>query len=96
MTTVGFTFAQSGCRDAEGTDKPKREKARDKISITGSPSGIVAIVGGQILKAVTPDRWSSRPPAHRVWRNSGAVLLQSPFHIFRRGIQMARWIWVPP
>ncbi len=26
----------------------------------------------------------------------GAVLLQSPFHIFRRGMAMAKWVWVPP
>ena len=32
----------------------------DKISIAGLAIGVVAIVGGQILKAVTSDRWSSR------------------------------------
>ena len=26
----------------------------------------------------------------------GAVLLQSPFHVFRRGLVMAKWVWVPP
>jgi len=24
------------------------------------------------------------------------VLLQSPFHVFRRGLRIAKWVWVPP
>nr|WP_255680416.1 flagellar motor protein [Azonexus sp. R2A61] len=26
----------------------------------------------------------------------GAVLLQSPLHLFKRGIAMAKWVWKPP
>ena len=26
----------------------------------------------------------------------GAVLLQSPLHVFKRGMAMAKWVWFPP
>ncbi|MBK7900796.1 MAG: flagellar motor protein [Azonexus sp.] len=69
----------------------------DKISIAGLAIGIVAIVGGQILEG---GHLTSlvQPTALLIVLGGtlGAVLLQSPFHVFRRGIQMARWIWVPP
>ena len=26
----------------------------------------------------------------------GAVLLQTPIHVFRRGMKMVKWVWVPP
>jgi chemotaxis protein MotA len=69
----------------------------DKISIAGLAIGLVAIVGGQILEG---GHLTSlvQPTALLIVLGGtlGAVLLQSPFHVFRRGIQMARWIWVPP
>ncbi|HMV19822.1 MAG: flagellar motor protein [Betaproteobacteria bacterium] len=69
----------------------------DKISIAGLAIGIVAIVGGQILEGGHVGSLVQPTALLIVFGGTlGAVLLQSPFHIFRRGIQMARWIWVPP
>lgn len=69
----------------------------DKISLAGLVIGIVAILGGQILEG---GHVSSlvQPTALMIVLGGtlGAVLLQSPFHVFRRGVVMARWVWVPP
>ena len=69
----------------------------DKISIAGLAIGIVAIVGGQILEGGHVGSLVQPTALLIVFGGTlRAVLLQSPFHIFRQEIQMARWIWVPP
>lgn len=59
--------------------------------------GLVAIIGGQILEG---GHVSSlvQPTALLIVLGGtmGAVLLQCPFHVFKRGMQMAKWVWVPP
>lgn len=69
----------------------------DKISIAGIVIGLVAIIGGQILEG---GHVSSlvQPTALLIVMGGtlGAVLLQSPFHIFKRGFFMLRWVWMPP
>lgn len=69
----------------------------DKISFAGLFLGLVAIIGGQILEG---GHVSSlvQPTALLIVLGGtlGAVLLQSPFHIFKRGLLMARWVWLPP
>ncbi len=69
----------------------------DKISLAGLVIGLVAIVGGQILEGGHVGSLV-QPTALLIVLGGtlGAVLLQSPFHVFRRGIQMARWVWMPP
>jgi len=69
----------------------------DKISLAGLAIGLVAIIGGQILEG---GHIASlvQPTALLIVCGGtlGAVLLQSPHHIFVRGIKMAKWVWVPP
>jgi chemotaxis protein MotA len=69
----------------------------DKISLAGLVIGMVAIVGGQILEG---GHVSSlvQPTALLIVLGGtlGAVLLQSPYHVFKRGVKMVKWVWIPP
>ena len=69
----------------------------DKISLAGIAIGLIAIIGGQVLEGghVTS---LVQPTALLIVLGGtlGAVLLQSPFHVFKRGMRMAQWVWVPP
>ena len=69
----------------------------DKISIFGLALGIVAIVGGQILEGGHVASLA-QPTALLIVLGGtmGAVMLQSPYAIFVRGIRMVRWVWYPP
>ena len=69
----------------------------DKISIAGLAIGAIAILGGQLLEGGHIGS-QVQPTALLIVLGGtlGAVLLQSPFHVFKRGMQMAKWIWVPP
>ncbi|MDE1547175.1 flagellar motor protein [Dechloromonas agitata] len=69
----------------------------DKISLAGLAIGLVAIIGGQILEGGHVGSLV-QPTALLIVLGGtlGAVLLQSPVHVFRRGIVMAKWVWVPP
>ena len=69
----------------------------DKISLAGVVIGLVAIVGGQILEGGHVGSLV-QPSALLIVLGGtlGAVLLQSPFPVFRRGILMAKWVWFPP
>ena len=69
----------------------------DKLSIAGLIIGLVAIVGGQVLEG---GHVSSlvQPTALLIVLGGtmGAVLLQNPFHVFKRGLLMSKWVWMPP
>lgn len=69
----------------------------DKISFAGLIIGLVAILGGQLLEG---GKVASlvQPTALMIVCGGtlGAVLLQTPFHVFRQGVRMVRWVWVPP
>lgn len=69
----------------------------DKISLAGLVISLIAILGGQVLEGGSVGSLV-QPTALMIVLGGtlGAVLLQSPFHIFRRGLQMAKWVWVPP
>ena len=69
----------------------------DKISIAGLAICAIAILGGQLLEGGHIGSLV-QPTALLIVLGGtlGAVLLQSPFHVFKRGIQMAKWIWIPP
>ena len=69
----------------------------DKISIAGLAIGAIAILGGQLLEGGHIGSLA-QPTALLIVLGGtlGAVLLQSPLHVFKRGIQMAKWVWVPP
>jgi len=69
----------------------------DKISLAGLAIGLIAIIGGQILEGGHIGSLVQPTALLIVCGGTlGAVLLQSPFHIFKRGVQMAKWVWVPP
>lgn len=69
----------------------------DKISLAGIVMGLVAILGGQYLEGGSIGSLV-QPTALLIVLGGtlGAVLLQSPVHAFKRGLVMARWVWVPP
>lgn len=69
----------------------------DKISIFGLLLGIVAILGGQMLEGGHVGSLS-QPTALLIVLGGtmGAVMLQSPYTVFVRGISMVRWVWFPP
>lgn len=69
----------------------------DKISIAGLVIGLVAILGGQILEGGSVGSLVQPTALLIVFGGTlGAVLLQSPLHVFKRGVRMVRWVWVPP
>ena len=69
----------------------------DKISVVGLLLGVVAIVGGQILEGGNVASLS-QPTALLIVLGGtmGAVMLQSPYATFMRGVRMVRWVWYPP
>lgn len=69
----------------------------DKISLAGLAIGLFAIVGGQYLEGGNAGSLV-QPTALLIVLGGtlGAVLLQSPIHVFRRGMTMVKWVWVPP
>ena len=69
----------------------------DKISVLGLVLGIVAIVGGQVLEGGHIGSLS-QPTALLIVLGGtmGAVMLQSPYATFVRGMRMVRWVWYPP
>lgn len=69
----------------------------DRISVIGLVLGIAAILVGQVLEG---GHVSSllQPTAFLivVGGTLGAVMLQSPLHVFIEGMRMVRWVFVPP
>lgn len=69
----------------------------DKISIGGIVIGILAIIGGQILEGGNLASLAQPTALVIVFGGTlGAVMLQNPFNVFKRGVAMAKWVWVPP
>ena len=71
--------------------------AVDKISLGGLILGIVAILGGQLLEGGNVGSLV-QPTAFLIVCGGtlGAVMLQSSLAVFKRGMAMARWVWMPP
>jgi len=69
----------------------------DKISLLGLLISIVAIVGGQVLEGGHIDSLA-QPTAFLivVGGTLGAIMLQSPFPVFKRGLALTRWVFFPP
>jgi chemotaxis protein MotA len=69
----------------------------DKISLAGLAIGLIAIIGGQVLEGGHIGSLVQPTALLIVCGGTlGAVLLQSPIHVFKRGLQMVKWVWVPP
>jgi len=69
----------------------------DKISVLGLLLGVAAIIGGQVLEGGHIGSLS-QPTALLIVLGGtmGAVMLQSPYATFMRGIRMVSWVWYPP
>lgn len=69
----------------------------DKISVLGLLLGVVAIVGGQFLEGGHVASLA-QPTALLIVLGGtlGAIMLQSPYAIFARGMRMVGWVWYPP
>jgi chemotaxis protein MotA len=69
----------------------------DKISVLGLAVGLVAILGGQVLEGGHIGSLV-QPTALLIVLGGtmGAVMLQSPYPTFKRGLAMALWVWRPP
>lgn len=69
----------------------------DKISLVGFTLGIAAILLGQVIEG---GHISSlvQPTAFLIVIGGtlGAVMLQSPLRVFRDGLRMTKWVFVPP
>src|ERR1035437_459422 len=69
----------------------------DKISVFGLLLGVIAIVGGQLLEGGHVGSLSQPAALLIVFGGTlGAVMLQSPYTTFIRGVRMVRWVWYPP
>ncbi|MCL2831225.1 MAG: flagellar motor protein [Betaproteobacteria bacterium] len=69
----------------------------DKISVVGLVVAIFAIVGGQVLEGGhVASLIQATAFVIVVGGTLGAVMLQSPWHTFRHGIVMAKWVFFPP
>ncbi len=69
----------------------------DKISVLGLLIGIAAIIGGQLMEGGHVGSLS-QPTALLIVLGGtmGAVMLQSPYATFVRGVRMVSWVWYPP
>ncbi|MBH1961395.1 MAG: flagellar motor protein [Rhodocyclales bacterium] len=69
----------------------------DKISIAGLAIGLIVIVAGHLLEGGSFGSLV-QPTAFLivVGGTLGAVMLQSPLPVFKRGMRMAKWIFMPP
>ncbi len=78
-------------------DSRRKPFGMDKISVLGLLLGIVAIIGGQLLEGGHVASLS-QPTALLIVLGGtmGAVMLQSPYATFVRGMRMVRWVWYPP
>jgi len=69
----------------------------DKISLGGIALGIIAIVGGQVLEGGHVASLVQPTALLIVCGGTlGAVMLQTSLPVFKLGMRMAKWVWVPP
>jgi len=69
----------------------------DFLSLLGLTLAIAAIVGGNLLEGGHVSALLNGPAALIVLGGTlGAVLLQTPFAVFRRALYMLQWIFFPP
>lgn len=69
----------------------------DILSLIGAILGLVALVGGSILKgAGLSGLWSPAAFIIVIVGTIAAILLQTPMHTFRRALGIVRWVFFPP
>ncbi|MCR6496401.1 flagellar motor protein [Thermomonas sp. S9] len=69
----------------------------DILSIIGALLGLVALVGGSVLKgAGISGLWSPAAFTIVILGTIAAILLQTPMHSFRRALRISVWVFRPP
>ena len=69
----------------------------DTLSLFGLLIAITGIIGGQLLEGGTLGSLFQLAAFFIVFGGTlGAVMLQSPRHVFFNGLRMGRWVFVPP
>lgn len=69
----------------------------DILSIIGAILGLVALIGGSILKgAGLSGLWSPAAFTIVILGTIASILLQTPMHTFRRALQIVGWVFRPP
>ncbi|TWH64936.1 chemotaxis protein MotA [Azomonas agilis] len=69
----------------------------DFLSLLGLALGLGAVVGGNLLEGGNISALINGPAALIVLGGTfGAVLLQTPFSVFQRGLLMLHWVLFPP
>lgn len=69
----------------------------DVLSLLGLTLAFAAIVGGNLLEGGHVSALMNAPAAVIVVGGTiGAILLQTPFNVFQRGVYMTHWIFFPP
>ncbi len=69
----------------------------DKTSIFGLAIGLAAIIVGQVLEGGHPRSLMQATALLIVLGGTlGAVMLQSSFDTFMRGVRMTKWVFMPP
>ena len=69
----------------------------DILSVIGAILGLIALVGGSILKgAGLSGLWSPAAFTIVILGTFAAILLQTPMHTFRRALGILRWVFFPP
>jgi chemotaxis protein MotA len=69
----------------------------DKISVAGLFLGLAVIIAGHLLEGGNVSSLA-QPTAFLIVIGGtlGAVMLQSPLAVFKRGLRMLKWVFLPP
>ena len=69
----------------------------DILSVIGAILGLIALIGGSILKgAGLSGLWSPAAFTIVILGTCAAILLQTPMHTFRRALGILGWVFFPP
>lgn len=69
----------------------------DILSVIGALLGLVALIGGSMLKgAGLSGLWSPAAFVIVIIGTCAAILLQTPMDTFRRALRIVRWVFFPP
>lgn len=69
----------------------------DILSVIGAILGLIALVGGSVLKgAGLSGLWSPAAFIIVIIGTIAAILLQTPLHTFKRALKIVGWVFFPP
>lgn len=98
MSATGQTVGQGvGGRQATGAPAPAGRGGLDVLSVAGLALGVVAILGGSILKGSgLAALWNGAAFVIVIVGTLAATLLQVRLETFKHAMKMFRWIIQPP